>query len=68
MQLAGNAAIGGSVTFQLTMNKGSMTAGGSVTLQHKLYRYYDPVYFLAFGNGGPDAAQVGSTLTITLRN
>lgn len=68
MQLAGNTAIGGSVTFQLTMNKGSMTAGGTVTLQHKLYRYYDPVYFLAFGNGGPAAAQVGSTLTITLRN
>ncbi len=60
----GGSTVGGSASFQWTVGVGSLTAGNLETFTIKVMDYYDPSYFTANGNGGPNAAQLGSSFVL----
>ena len=72
-QLQGNVLTGGTVSFPITFNKGSLGAGSSMTWTVKLFYYSDVVRFHSSaenGSYGPDSTQTTTpgTLSITLKN
>ena len=66
LQVVGNTATGGNDNFNFILNKGSLGSGSSATISLKLFKYYSPYYFAINGNGGPNAAQIGSTFRLLI--
>ena len=66
LQIVGNTSVGGTNTLTFVLDKGSLASGSSATITLKLYKYYSPYYFAVHGNGGPNAAQVGSSFRLLI--
>ena len=66
----GNGAktnVGGTVTQQFTITKGSFATGDAATYTIQVYMYYDPGYaFSNSGNGGATVATLGSAFSLKL--
>jgi hypothetical protein len=56
----------GTVTFDITFNKGSLAHGSYETIPIKGYEYFDESSFALTGSGGSSATQLGSTFNLVL--
>ncbi|MEM4217899.1 MAG: hypothetical protein QXZ09_07730, partial [Candidatus Methanomethylicaceae archaeon] len=63
----GSTTVGGTYSFTITVNKGTLSAGGSADIAIEVWEYFDQSYFTNYGVGGPSAVQT-ATFTFTITN
>jgi len=64
-QSIGGATTGGVFTYTFTIAKGSLAHGQTQAFTLQLYQSADPNLFAQTGTYGPDAAALGSAITVT---